>query len=248
MLYHLKALTAEDQEKWTKALREYRSPIIPDEQDVEQRIPSPPLLSTHDKISLLHQVRVGAEAVRTMQADINHYMRLVDQLLALVDEGGVKTSLALQLAAFKRKVSFGVVDDLDAWVNIERKLALVGRGSSSQDGSRPLSPPTLFPPFTTLSDGQDEKDPSIRANPSLYARHENVSVARSWQESVLSEQYYDAEEILLSGEEDYSDAGDDNIDEDDEDEENDDDDDDADNIGKLFVNFSLVDLSILPKF
>ncbi|KAI7886434.1 hypothetical protein K492DRAFT_233447 [Lichtheimia hyalospora FSU 10163] len=203
MLYHLKTLNAEDQAKWTNALREFR--MLPsnlpcnNEEHLQHptdpcMLPPTPTFENGDHV-LQHYFKEGSETTTQLMADMEAYMHRIDQL---VTQLGLSTA---HLAPERKKIMDTMGYQKDLW----HKAKLLY--DEEQTAAPPSSSAMPKQSETHLTLPRRELSPFIHSN-------------ASWRGSAISDQYFDAEEILLSDEEDESPI----VDDTDDDEDYDDDD------------------------
>ncbi|KAI9482535.1 Oxysterol-binding protein-domain-containing protein [Zychaea mexicana] len=258
MIYHLKTLTAEDQAKWTKALRDYRTtPPAPVDECQQQQLaflqqiqeetttamhennsamPPPPsstaaaITKNSDSQYYQQHIKKGTKLATLLLADMTGYFRRVDEELDLVPSHGRSADNAIQgfLAESKQRILDELMQMQALWRDIEQQHTI-----QSKDDTDTMLP---TPPFDNGVQRQDspfdvmkrQETPFLSVPPSpanLFMYHNNTTVS-SWRGSTLSEQFFDAEEILLSGEDEDEDdfriAEEEDSDDDDDDEYDDD--------------------------
>lgn len=196
MLYHLKTLNAEDQAKWTNALREFRmlpnNNVSSNNNDEHLQHPTDsctfPPTPTFEKGEhvLKHYLKEGSDTTSQLMTDMEAYMHRIDQL---VGQLGLSTA---HLAPERKHIMDTLCHQKDLW---RKAILCCDEEQSAAQPETHMSLPT-----------RRELSPFIHSN-------------TSWRGSAISEQYFDAEEILLSDEdeEDESPIVDDTDDDDDED-------------------------------
>lgn len=195
MLYHLKTLNAEDQAKWTNALREFR--MLPNNNDEHLQHPTDPCTfpptPTFEKGDhvLKHYLKEGSDTTTQLMADMEAYMHRIDQL---VGQLGLSTA---HLAAERKHIMNTMRYQKDLW---HKAILCCDEEQSAASAAQPETHMSL-PPRRELS-------PFIHSN-------------ASWRGSAISEQYFDAEEILLSDEDEEDESP--IVDDTDDDEDYDDD-------------------------
>ncbi|KAI8147715.1 Oxysterol-binding protein-domain-containing protein [Fennellomyces sp. T-0311] len=224
MIYHLKTLSAEDQAKWTKALRDYRTTTPLEDQQQQEAVLQP--VSSDDGYQT--DVRKGLQLATTMFADLTDYFRLAEE--ALEESHAVPDDLK-RLAAEKQRI----LDEMIQMQQLWRRLEEGGQQNDHNDNAMLPTPPLDIVQRQDFDMARRQDSPfdmirrhetpflSVPQSPANFFLHSNASAAASWRGSVMSEQFFDAEEILLSGEEDEDfriaeeDSDDDEDDEDDDD-------------------------------
>lgn len=201
MLYHLKTLNAEDQAKWTNALREFR--MLPNNNNEEQyplqhptdpsscMLPPTPTFEKEDH-GLRHYLKEGSETTTQLMADMEAYLHRIDQLVAQL---GLSTA---HLAPERKHIMDIMGYQKDLWHKAMRYC----------DEEQPATCTTKQPETHLTLPPRRELSPFIH--------HSNAS----WRGSAISDQYFDAEEILLSDEDEEDESPvvvDDTDDDDDED-------------------------------
>ena len=201
MLYHLKTLNAEDQAKWTNALREFR--MLPsnlacnNEEHLQHptdpcMLPPTPTFENGDH-ALQHYFKEGSETTTQLMADMESYMHRIDQL---VTQLGLSTA---HLTPERKKI----MDTMGYQKELWHKVKLL------YDEEQAAAPPSSAMPKqseTHLTLPRRELSPFIHSN-------------ASWRGSAISDQFFDAQEILLSDEEDESPIVDDTDDDEDYDDD-----------------------------
>ncbi|KAI9310589.1 hypothetical protein BX666DRAFT_1159476 [Dichotomocladium elegans] len=188
MLYHLKAINNDDQAKWTKALREFRTTataaLVEEEQGGDDHNenglmlpPTPTLEIEHERYNFKQQVKSGLNLSMDLLTDIQEYMRTIDQLLS--------SSQQHQLASEKQRILDSIAYQQSLWRTLNTHF---------NDMLVPSSP-SASASAAASSRNQDASHLTIPGNMSPFI-HSNGS----WRGSVISDQYFDAEEILLSEE------------------------------------------------
>ncbi|KAG0171880.1 hypothetical protein DFQ28_006578 [Apophysomyces sp. BC1034] len=179
MLYHLKALTAEDYDMWTKTLREFRN----DGQQPQQTQTS---ITSEEAWS---EVEQGVRGSTALTASVSQYIRNADMMKDLLCELGKRSGLedvqdrlaelAVQLNKDKGDVVQAAEEQHRRWHTVQDMLHTVLQGEplSRTAGVR------FAEDLETADHVTSERRASVRA-------------------SVFSEQFFDAQEILLSGDED----------------------------------------------
>ncbi|KAF7726191.1 hypothetical protein EC973_008989 [Apophysomyces ossiformis] len=179
MLYHLKALSVDDYEMWTKALRDFRNE--------GQQTQQPETFITPERA--WSEVEQGVRGSTALTTNLSQYVRNADIMKDLLYEVSKRSGLediqeklaelTLQLNKDKESVMEAAEDQRKQWHTVQDMLHSVLQGE-----------PVSRPSGVTFADD-------------LQARH-NITRERpvSVRASVFSEQFFDAQEILLSGDED----------------------------------------------
>lgn len=207
MLYHLRTLSEEDHERWTSAFRAYRSGAIENDDQQLNHECSPAGLVMNGGHDMNEAVEKGIRGSAALTADVaqlsSNLNLLTDLLQQLARVAGTRelteriNDLSSQLTRDQKAIQGGVDEQHRQWRLVQEALAASG-GTSYGPG-----------PVTNLTESPED-----------HALRKSMS-ARS---SVLSEDFYDAEDIILAADDDDdfteggdTTAGDASSDEDDED-------------------------------
>lgn len=200
MIYHLKTLTEEDYDKWCSALKDIRTNIDDDSPIQEEYNKSNVSLSgggggmnkrissrgyggvQSDNKKMRAEIDHGIESCAIQQQNIDYLLNSINELVALLPANG-NTQLFNKLEQQKLQVLSGVQEQISQWQNVQNCLNSPRRSGSNS----PVS-------FQQQDGTIPEYEPVHRAS-SVYSHV-----------SGYSDQFFDAEDIHISGgEEDFED-------------------------------------------
>lgn len=194
MIYHLKTLTEEDYEKWCSALRDIRTNVddgspIQEEYNKSNVSLGSGGMNNHKRISsrgfggiqsdnkkMRAEIDHGIESCATQQLNIDYLISSINELATLVSPNTGNTQLFDKLEQQKLQVLSGVQAQISQWQNVQNCL-------NSQRRSGSISP-VIF----------QQQDGSI---PEYDPVHRTSSICS--HVSGYSDQFFDAEDIHLSG-------------------------------------------------
>ncbi|GAA5807757.1 hypothetical protein MFLAVUS_001134 [Mucor flavus] len=209
MIYHLKTLTEEDYDTWCSALKNIRTHIdenLPIQEDTNHSNVS---LGNHKRISsrgfggiqsdnkkMRAEIDHGIESCNIQQQNIDALLNSLQQLKLLVND--TNQPLFDQLEQQQLQVLSGVQDQISQWQNVQNCL------NSSHRRSGSISPIISHQPDNLIPEHYD----TLHRTSSVYSHV-----------SGFSDQFFDAEDIHLSGGEEEEEEGDHNSSIDDDDDE-----------------------------
>ncbi|KAG0163631.1 hypothetical protein DFQ28_011405 [Apophysomyces sp. BC1034] len=176
MLYHLKTLTPEDHDTWTKALRSCKATTF---EAVEEQVSA-----EEEDGKLRVQIEQGIRSTDALIAEFSKAFHSMEQLHQLISQGNMDAKqlleLSSQLLIYKESLSGRVHDQQAQWSTALETLA-----------------PCLNCQRQRLSENMAEV---------VDIQHGTAHRASSLNSgaSVFSEQFFDAEDIVLSAEDDYT--------------------------------------------
>lgn len=190
MIYHLKTLTEEDYDKWCSALKDIRTNIdddLPLQEEfnksnisINKRISSRGFGGIQsDNKKMRAEIDHGIESCAIQQQNLDYLLNSINELVALLPGHG-NTHLFNKLEQQKLQILSGMQEQISQWQNVQNCL-------NSQRRSGSNSPVV----FQQQGDSIPEHDPVHRTS-SIYS-----------YVSGYSDQFFDAEDINLSGGEEF---------------------------------------------
>lgn len=209
MIYHLKTLTEGDYDTWCSALKNIRTHIDENPPIQEDMNHSNVSLGNHKRISsrgfggiqsdnkkMRAEIDHGIESCNIQQQNIDALLNSLQQLKLLVND--TNQTLFDQLEQQQLQVLSGVQDQISQWQNVQNCLNSTHRRSGS------ISPIISHQPDNLIPEHYD----TLHRTSSVYSHV-----------SGFSDQFFDAEDIHLSGGEEEEEEGDHNSSIDDDDDE-----------------------------